>query len=332
MNKDYLLLKNMYSLLDAGYSIEETLSLCQQMLHHPAIYEMLKQLDHGESIETVLLQSSLPHLFQEYFRFFQNKNCLSEAIKKSLDICMMKEDYQNQLKSQLTYPSILMTFLFLFSLFVVLVLLPNVNQLFLSFQIEKSIVIQILFAFFYIMPCLIILAVFLSLYLIFRLVYGLKHKLYKVIELYLKWPVFKTILQKYFSLKFALYFHELLNEDMDSTRIIQVLNEQMTDSDLKIVLYEMNNRLYGGENLEEILEDFEYFDQLFISFFQMYMKNPQQKKALSYYIQATYEYLDYWIKRFLKYLIPAVYCFVAIFVITIYIAIIIPMMNSISNL
>lgn len=70
MNKDYLLLKNMYSLLDAGYSIEETLSLCQQMLHHPAIYEMLKQLDHGESIETVLLQSSLPHLFQELFSFF----------------------------------------------------------------------------------------------------------------------------------------------------------------------------------------------------------------------------------------------------------------------
>ncbi len=332
MNKDYLLLKNMYSLLDAGYSIEETLSLCQQMLHHSVIDEMLKQLNHGESIETILLQSSLPHLFLEYFRFFQNKNCLSEAIKKSLDICVMKENYQNQLKSQLTYPSILMTFLFLFSLFVVFVLLPNVNQLFLSFQIEKSIIIQILFSFFYIMPGCIIFAVVLALYLVLRLIYGLKHKLYKIIELYLKWPVFKQILQKYFSLKFALYFHELLNEDMDGAMIIQILNEQMTDSDLKIVLYEINNRLYGGENLEEILEDFEYFDQLFISFFQMYMKNPQQKNALSYYIQSTYEYLDYWVKRFLKYLIPAVYCFVAIFVITIYIAIIIPMMNSISNL
>ncbi len=332
MNKDYLLLKNLYSLLESGYSIEETLCLCQQMIHHPVVDDMLKQLNQGEAVETILLQSSLPDLFQEYFRFFQNKNCLSEAIKKSLDICMMKEDYQKKLKSRLTYPSILMTFLFLFSLFVVFVLLPNVNQLFISFQIEKSLLIQVLFAFFYIMPCFIIVFVFLALYLIIRLVYGLKHKLYRVIELYLKWPVFKTILQKYFSLKFALYFHELLNEDMDSTSVIKVLNEQMTNSDLKIVLYEMNNRLYGGENLEEILEDFEYFDGLFISFFQMYMKNPQQKHSLSYYIQVTFEYLDYWIEKFLKYLIPAIYCFVAIFVITIYIAIIIPMMNSISNI
>lgn len=128
MNKDYLLLKNLYGLLEAGYSIEEALHLCQQMIHYHVIDEMLEQLNHGESIENILLNSSLPHLFCEYFRF-QNKNCLSEAIKKSLDICIMKEEYQNKLKSKLTYPSILVTFLFLFSLFVVFMLLPNVNQL-----------------------------------------------------------------------------------------------------------------------------------------------------------------------------------------------------------
>lgn len=332
MNKDYLLLKNLYGLLEAGYSIEEALRLCQQMIHYHVIDEMLEQLNHGESIENILLNSSLPHLFCEYFRFFQNKNCLSEAIKKSLDICIMKEEYQNKLKSKLTYPSILVTFLFLFSLFVVFMLLPNVNQLFSSFQIEKSFHIEILFGFFYFIPSFIIGAVFIALYLVLRLIYALKHKLYRIIEMYLKWPIFKLILQKYFSLKFALYFHELLSEDIDSTSVISILNEQMTDSDLKIILYEINNRLYGGENLEEILEDFEYFDDLFISFFQMYMKNPQQRHSLSYYIQVTYEYLDYCIERFLKYLIPMIYGFVALFVITIYIAIIIPMMNSISNI
>ena len=244
----------------------------------------------------------------------------------------MKEEYQNKLKSKLTYPSILVTFLFLFSLFVVFMLLPNVNQLFSSFQIEKSFLIEILFGFFYFIPSFIIGAVFIALYLVLRLIYALKHKLYRIIEMYLKWPIFKLILQKYFSLKFALYFHELLSEDIDSTSVISILNEQMTDSDLKIILYEINNRLYGGENLEEILKDFEYFDDLFISFFQMYMKNPQQRHSLSYYIQVTYEYLDYCIERFLKYLIPMIYGFVALFVITIYIAIIIPMMNSISNI
>lgn len=332
MNKDYLLLKNIYSLMEAGYSIEETLRLCQEMLHHPKINDMLKKLNDGESIENILLNSSLPKLFCEYFCFFQNKNCLSEAIKKSLDICIVKADYQNKIKSKLTYPAILMTFLFFFSLFVIFMLLPNVNQLFNSFQIEKSLFIHILFTFFYLFPCFIIGIVCISIYLCLKLIYALHHKSYRVIEKYLNWPIFRSIIQKYFSLKFAIYFHELLSEELDTTSIISILNEQMNDSDLKIVLYEMNNRLYGGEELEEILKDFEYFDQLFLSFFQMFMKNPQQNQSLSYYIQITFEYMDYWINRFLKFLVPTVYCFVAIFVITIYIAIIIPMMNSVSNI
>lgn len=332
MNKDYLFLRNLYSLLEAGYSIEETLKICQQIVHCSFIDNMLSQLQQGEAIEQILLQMPLPTLFKEYFRFFQNKHCLSEAIKKSLDICMMKENYQKTLKSKLTYPLILIAFLFFFSLFVVIVLLPNVNQLFDSFQIEKTIVIKILFLFFYFMPCLIIGLVFLVVYVCVQLLYALKHKSYRVIEKYLKWPVLRLILQKYFSLKFALYFHELLSENIDTTSIIAILNEQMTTSDLKIVLYEMNERLNRGEDLEDILADFEYFDSLFLSFFYMYMKNPQQKQSLAYYIDLTYDLLDYWIAQFLKVFVPVIYGFVAVFVITIYIAIIIPMMNSVSQI
>ena len=332
MNKDYLLLKNLYTLLEAGYSIEETLHICQHIMHHPIITKMIDQLHYGESLETVIISGDFPKLFLEYFYFFKNKNCLSEAIQKSLDICMMKEEYQNQLKSKLTYPLILMTFLLLFSIFVVFILLPNVNQLFDSFQIQKSLVIQIMFFFFYFMPILIISIGSLIVFLLIRLFFALRHKSYLIIEWYLKLPVFKICLQKYFSLKFAVYYHELLNEEIDSTSIIALLNEQMTESDLKIVLYEMNNRLHEGEAIEDILEDFEYFDRLFLSFFQMYMKNPVQKQSLAHYIDLTYEQIDLWISQFLKYLVPSIYGFVAVFVITIYVSIIIPMMNVISDI
>ena len=192
--------------------------------------------------------------------------------------------------------------------------------------------IQIMFFFFYFMPILIISIGSLIVFLLIRLFFALRHKSYLIIEWYLKLPVFKICLQKYFSLKFAVYYHELLNEEIDSTSIIALLNEQMTESDLKIVLYEMNNRLHEGEALEDILEDFEYFDRLFLSFFQMYMKNPVQKQSLAHYIDLTYEQIDLWISQFLKYLVPSIYGFVAVFVITIYVSIIIPMMNVISDI
>ncbi|WP_028043750.1 type II secretion system F family protein [Candidatus Stoquefichus massiliensis] len=332
MNKDYMFLKNLYTLLESGYSVEESLKICQNIMHYPMIEKMIDKLRNGESLEVVISYSDFPKLFLEYFYFFKNKNCLSEAIQKSLDICVMKQEYQNQLKSKLTYPLILMAFLLLFSIFVVFVLLPNVNQLFDSFQIHKSFMTQLMFLFFYTMPIFVIGIGVSVIFLLVRLFYALQKKSYQVIEWYLKLPIFKVCLQKYFSLKFAVYYHELLNEEIDSTSIIALLNEQMTESDLKIVLYEINNRLHDGEALEDILEDFEYFDQLFLSFFQMYMKNPNQKQSLSHYIDLTYEQIDLWISQFLKYFVPSIYGFVAIFVITIYVSIIIPMMNVISDI
>lgn len=331
MNKEYLFLKNLYSLLNAGYSIEETLLICEDIFHEDFIHQMILQLKDGIAIENILLESHFSHMFKEYFRFYKNKNCLSEAIKKSLDICLSRKKYHNRIQSQLTYPLILLVFLFFFSIFVVFILLPNVEQLFESFQIQKTLLLQMIFLFFYLVPFLIIV-IGTSISILFsRLFYALRQKSFRIIEWYLHLPFFKQGLQKYFSLKFAIYYQELLNEEIDSARIIHVLNEQLNDEDLKIVLYEMNNRMNEGEALEEVLSDFEYLDPLFLKFFQMYIKNPMQNNSLLQYIQLTHEQIDLWISQFLKYLIPAIYTFVAIFVITIYISIIIPMMNIVST-
>ena len=332
MNRDYLFLKNFYTLLSSGYSVEETLHICKCIDHYPLIDEMLSDLDKGYSLSQILMNTKLPTTFREYFSFYQNKNCLSEAIEKSLNICLSQEKYMNEMKSKLTYPSILLCFLFLFSIFVVFFLLPNVNQMFDSFQIEKTLLIQIIFSLFAIIPTCIFIGLIVFVVAIMRLVFALKKKTYQTIEKYLKLPFFKNFLQKYFSLKFAIYYQELLEEEMDSARIIALLNEQLTESDLKIVLYEMNSRLHEGEALEDILKDFEYLDQLFLSFFEMYMKNPTQKDSLLQYIDLTYQQIDLWISSFLKYLIPSIYGFVAVFVISIYISIIIPMMNVLGNI
>lgn len=332
MYKNILFLENLHTLLEAGYSIEEALILCQDILNLPIGRQMIKQLKEGEDIYSCILQSSFPSLFKEYFSFYQTKNCLSEAIKKSLNIFKTKQAYQNQLKSKLTYPCVLMLFLFFFSVFVVFILLPNVNNLFDSFEIQKNILISVLFFIFHLFPFMFLIVLTFFLIMIIRLFYGLKYKKHKIIEQYLHMPIIRIFLQKYFSLKFAVYYHELAMEDMDSAMIIRVLNQQMNESDIKIVLYEMNNRMIEGEAIESILEDFEYLDQLFLTFFKMYMKNPNQHQSIEDYIQLTYQQMDFWIAQLIKYFVPCIYGFVAIFVITIYVSIIIPMMNVISDI
>lgn len=332
MNKDILFLENLYTLLDAGYSIHESLVLCYQILHDDTILNMIEKLKKGEDFSSILLKSSLPLVFKEYFSFYQNKNHLSESIEKSLSIYKTQKNFLSKMKSQLTYPCILLLFLMLFSIFVVFFLLPQVNQLFISFGIEKSIVIQIVFILFHVVPIVIMSIICLVLMMIIHLIYGLRRKKHHIIELYLKIPLSRVLLEKYFSLKFCIYYQELAQEDTDCATIINMLNKQMVKSDLKIVLYEIENRLYDGEAIEDILKDFEYFDQLFLTFFEMYLQNPAQHQSLSHYIELTYQQLEHWVSLFLRYLIPSIYSFVAIFVITIYISIVIPMMNIISDI
>ena len=118
MNKMILFLDNFYTLLQSGYSVEETLGLCQLILKTSFIHDMEDRLKNGDNIYQILIQGPFPRVFKEYLAFYKNKNCLSEAIEKSLKIYKMQEEYKEKLKSQLTYPIILLLFLFLFSIFI----------------------------------------------------------------------------------------------------------------------------------------------------------------------------------------------------------------------
>lgn len=44
MNKEYLFLKNLYTLLNAGYTFEEALMICQRIFYLPMIDDMLEEL------------------------------------------------------------------------------------------------------------------------------------------------------------------------------------------------------------------------------------------------------------------------------------------------
>ena len=160
MNKEVLFLENFYTLLNSGYSVEESLNLCEEILNLKFINDMKEKLSYGEDIYQIISDSQLPIVFKEYFEFYKNKNCLSDAIEKSLNVYKTNKSYLHKLKSKLSYPTILLVFLFFFSVFVVFFLLPNVNELFVSFQINKSVIINALFTFFYLFPLLFIVLFF----------------------------------------------------------------------------------------------------------------------------------------------------------------------------
>ena len=331
MNHDYFFLENFYLLLRNGYSIQQVLEICYSIEPHKEIINIQDLLLEGYSVEDAIQKSHLPPVFKEYFHFFQKKNNLSQAIENSLNICKMQNSYVKKIQKELSYPCMLLLFLFFFSIFVVFILMPEVNNLFFSFGISLSFILKIIIYLFQIIPVLFIILIILLIILMTHLINGLRNKRFKIIESYLDSPIVNNLLKKYFSLKFSIYYNELLKEHLDTITIIDMLNKQLIDTDIKIILYEIQERMFKGELIEDILNDFIYFDELLLVFFRMILQHHNQL-GLQNYIDITFVQMELTIKKFMKVFTSFIYVFVALFVIVIYVSIIIPMMNVIGEI
>ena len=58
-----------------------------------------------------------------------------------------------------------------------------------------------------------------------------------------------TEIQKIISIKFALYYNELLVNGYDTTDIVIMLYQQIDDSDIKMLIYEIYTQILKGESL-----------------------------------------------------------------------------------
>ena len=132
----------------------------------------------------------------------------------------------------------------MFSLFIIYALLPSIMQLFIEFAIEPGFITKMMFILFKIIPLLIliILLCFSSACLI--TVYAIKKQYYQLIDFLVNhvWFIQKMI-QKYYSIKFALYYNELLINGYDTTDIVIMLYQQIDDSDIKMLIYEIYTQI-----------------------------------------------------------------------------------------
>lgn len=111
-----------------------------------------------------------------------------------------------------------------------------------------------------------------------------------------------------------------------------MLNKQIGDSDIKMIVYEIYQEVLQGKDLELIVENFSYFDHFFKEYFKLLLLDTTHDKSLSTYIESTIQLIHHNITKFIKCFIPITYGFVTMFVVSVYISIILPMMDIINVL
>lgn len=333
MNEEYQFLENIAYFLQQGYLIQDILEICSFIYRDNRIEELREKLNNGLTLDEAIIECDFNQTFIEYFKFFRIKNNLSKALIQSLAICKTRDETFKKLKKELTYPVLLIIFLMMFSLFIVYALLPSIMQLFVEFAIEPNFVTRIMFKLFKIIPLTMIIFLMLFSTICFITIYAVKKQYYQLIDFLVNhiWIIQKMI-QKYYSIKFALYYNELLINGYDTTDIVIMLYQQIDDSDIKMLIYEIYLKILNGESLEYIVSQFNYFEPLFIASFRLLMHDNCINKSLDNYLKISLETLHFKIMKTIKIIVPLIYCFTAGFVILVYVSIVIPMMSIIGNL
>lgn len=333
MNEEYRFLENVAYFLQQGYLIQDILDICSFIYHDNRIEKLREKLNNGLTFDEAIIECDFNQTFIEYFKFFRIKNNLSKALIQSLDICKTRDETFRKLKKELTYPVLLIIFLMMFSLFIVYALLPSIMQLFIEFNIEPNFITKIMFKLFKIIPFFIIIILIFFSSICFIAIYAVKKQYYQLIDFLVNhiW-IIQNMIQKYYSIKFALYYNELLINGYDTTDIVIMLYQQINDSDIKMLIYEIYLKILNGESLENTVCQFNYFEPLFTASFKLLMHDNCINKSLDNYLKISLETLHFKIMKIVKIIVPLIYCFTAGFVILVYVSIVIPMMSIIGNL
>ena len=149
MNEEYRFLETIANFLEQGYLIQDVLNICKYIYNNDRIEQLKLKLNEG----------------------------------KSLDEAILECDFM-KLKKELTYPSLLIVFLMMFSLFIVYALLPSIMQLFNEFSIEPSLITRFMFMLFKIIPILILGLLISFIGLCFVAIYAINKQYFQLIDFF----------------------------------------------------------------------------------------------------------------------------------------------------
>ncbi len=332
MNNNYYLLETLAQLLQFQDSLLEALQILKKIYSTTCVDKALNSLHNGQSIEDAINYLIDDSLFTEFFTFYLKTNNVSDAIYKSLTICKKKKEVQNNLIRSMLYPCLLLGGLIIFSIVAVFYLQPEFIKFFSSFDIQISFLNKVCLGFVFALPPLLFLILSFFSITTFCFVKYIKANQFDKLNFWLKIPFYKKILVKYYTLKFCLYFKEMVFLKYDFSTIMTTLSTKIDDSFLKMMTYEINEEITKGYALDDIIDHQEYLDEYFktVMHLCLYHSNPYQ--LLEQYFQVSVNEIDFKTKKYTNLMVYTIYGIVGLYIVGIYLGLVLPMTNMLNQL
>ncbi len=314
-----LILKNLFVLLDKGYSLNESLELIVNKYNIAILIDYLLE---GNSLADSFELLNFDNDILLIIKISENSGVIKEGIKRSIIILENKIKNKSKTMEKLKYPIVLFMILFFSIYFISNFLLPMFLNVYEDFGIELDGWIKVFFDFLNILPRLIVLLSLL--FLVFYFYYSIQSQSDKL-KIILK---NKLISKKYYRLYnhlFLVNFYTLLSIGMKLDEIFEILSSQKYNYLLKKESKKILKELEKGEELVDVLKRRKIYQKEIINAIEDGFKRGTLKFNLKTTILMWEEQKNRNIEKYIYLIQPLFYLFFGMIIVILYACIFIPM-------
>ncbi len=321
-------------MLNNGFNLLEVLSLLSKLRFHQSILNsMIHDLQTGDSIYQALLRNHFDKQVCTQIYFAEKHGYISKTLHEAGSYLLKKEEGKKKLVKLLQYPLILLLALFVVTILLNTLLLPRIQILYTSMAHDhgshKSFSLQVLSF----LPYYLLLILLLGLLIFFICKWSVKKKsAVSNATFFSKLPFIGSYYTLYQTFFIAREWSSLLRCGYSFSEIITIMREQTFLPLLHEMATDLRSQLINGKKLSDALSIFAFFEKDLASIIAHGEYNGRLDSELQFYSKVCFERLEEKLTKLFLLIQPIIFLFIGLLIITIYMAIFLPMFQLIENI
>lgn len=329
-------LKKAGELIDRGYPLSEAIhSVTYQMkgTQKEEIHRSLGDLKEGYPFHKVLLDMGFNKTLIGFVYFAEQHGSLADAFRDGSEMILKREGDAEKLKKLLFYPIVLLVLTLFLFLFVEKIILPQYTFLFRSMNLSPNFFMKLVYLIGDLFPFVLILIL---LFLIFAFYYYfMKFRRYTPLKrrtLMTSIPIlgvyFRLLTSHYFSIQLSY----LLRGGLSILEALKLFEQNMKHSFDRQLGKEMQEQLSKGETFEEILKQYSFFEKELPFIVKHGHENGKLDQELLFFSRYCLSKLESKMEKSFKVVQPILYSIIGVIIVSMYLAILLPMFQLLDGI
>ncbi|WP_342432303.1 competence type IV pilus assembly protein ComGB [Neobacillus sp. FSL H8-0543] len=329
-------LKRMGELLARGYPIAEaieSISLHLPVSRKEELYDCIIDLKQGHSFHDVLNKLGFHKDLIGYVFFAEQHGSFAEALLEGSQLAFVKDKDVKKLIHLLQYPMFLIFITGFLFVFVQKTLLPKFTSLFNSMSLEANFFTLVINSVDRYIPMIMLLVLmFLLLLAIYYFLVFRKLSVLKQRAQFVRIPIAGRILKLLFTHYFSVQLSFLLSGGISVSEALFLFEKNHRQPFYCLLAKEIKEKLITGEKLESILAEFPFFEKEFSMIIKHGQENGKLEQELLFFSQHCITSMEERLAKSMKTIQPILYLIIGFLVVSMYLAILLPMFHLLDGI